>query len=115
MSRRCKAEFAEKLQLAESILRKKYPKAFVDGFTQPLAIGVHRVLIRDNPEIKRFIIQEFIRRYTRTDIYLMMLGVCPYRINLDGSHARKVNQKARQHAEGILNFRRISSQSAGAA
>lgn len=115
MSRRCNAEFLEELRLAEIFLRKKYPKAFIDGFTQPLAVGIHRVLIRENPEIRKFIIREFIRRYTKTNIYLAMIGACQYRINLDGSTARKVSPKSRQYAETILDFRRQSSPKAGAA
>lgn len=108
MSKSSKAEFKAKLAELSKLLYKKYPKCFVDGFTQPLAIGIDGAIAADNPDISRTLIKVFIQKFTKTDAYLLALVSCQFRVGLNGILVDHVKQSHKDFALKMLQARQAA-------
>lgn len=96
-----RGEWFAKIRSTLIVFEMKYPKAFFpkdSPDTVPLAIGIHQVLIDENPQINPLLVVTALRRYLGKNRYQRALATKENRMNLDGSVFGPVSEKHRAHA-----------------
>lgn len=71
----------------------------------PLAIGIDKQLIAQEPELNRKALRLALRSHTMSTRYLKEMQIAGTRLNLDGSPAGEVTDEARTHAGDLLRER----------
>lgn len=101
----------------ESRLVDLYPAIFTRATVVPLAIGIHKQIRAEHPEIPADVLSHFMAFWTRRIPYLKALKANgAVRLNLDGSEAGDVSAEDQAFARsriGGLRLKRI--QAVGAA
>ena len=89
----------------------------------PLAIGIDKQLIAQQPDVNRKALRQALRSHTMSTRYLKEMQVASARLNLDGSAAGEITDEARTHSGDLLlerfktqaEQRRAAAAAAGAA
>ncbi|MBL0353361.1 MAG: ProQ/FINO family protein [Candidatus Dechloromonas phosphoritropha] len=71
----------------------------------PLAIGIDKQLIAQEPELNRRALRLALRSHTMSTRYLKEMQTASARLNLDGSAAGEVTEEARTHSGDLLRER----------
>ena len=71
----------------------------------PLAIGIDKQLIAQEPELNRRALRLALRSHTMSTRYLKEMQTASARHNLDGSAAGEVTEEARTHSGDLLRER----------
>lgn len=71
----------------------------------PLAIGIDKQLIAQEPDVNRKALRLALRSHTMSTRYLKEMQVASARLNLDGSAAGEVTDEARTHSGDLLRER----------
>ena len=71
----------------------------------PLAIGIDKQLLAQQPELNRKALRMALRNHTMSTRYLKEMQTGTVRFNLDGSAAGEVTKDARTHAAELLRER----------
>lgn len=78
----------------------------------PLAIGIDKQLIAQDPDVNRKALRLALRSHTMSTRYLKEMQIASARLNLDGSPAGEVTDEARTHSAELLRerFRKLAEQ-----
>ena len=71
----------------------------------PLAIGIDKQLIAQQPDVNRKALRQALRSHTMSTRYLKEMQVASARLNLDGSAAGEITDEARTHSGDLLRER----------
>lgn len=71
----------------------------------PLAIGIDKQLIAQEPDVNRKALRLALRSHTMSTRYLKEMQTASARLNLDGSAAGEVTEEARTHSGDLLRER----------
>lgn len=71
----------------------------------PLAIGIDKQLIAQDPDVNRKALRLALRSHTMSTRYLKEMQIASARLNLDGSPAGEVTDEARTHSAELLRER----------
>ena len=71
----------------------------------PLAIGIDKQLIAQEPDLNRRALRLALRSHTMSTRYLKEMQTASARLNLDGSAAGEVTEEARTHSGDLLRER----------
>jgi ProP effector len=71
----------------------------------PLAIGIDKQLIAQEPDLNRKALRLALRSHTMSTRYLKEMQIASARLNLDGSVAGEVTDEARTHSGELLRER----------
>lgn len=71
----------------------------------PLAIGIDKQLIAQEPDVNRKALRLALRSHTMSTRYLKEMQIASARLNLDGSAASEVTDEARSHSGDLLRER----------
>ena len=71
----------------------------------PLAIGIDKQLIAQEPDVNRKALRLALRSHTMSTRYLKEMQIASARLNLDGSAADEVTDEARAHSGDLLRER----------
>jgi ProP effector len=71
----------------------------------PLAIGIDKQLIAQEPDVNRKALRLALRSHTMSTRYLKEMQIASARLNLDGSAAGEVTDEARSHSGDLLRER----------
>ena len=71
----------------------------------PLAIGIDKQLIAQEPDLNRKALRLALRSHTMSTRYLKEMQIASARLNLDGSAAGEVTDEARTHSGELLRER----------
>ncbi len=71
----------------------------------PLAIGIDKQLIAQQPEVNRKALRLALRSHTMSTRYLKEMEKAEVRLNLDGTPAGEVTAEARNHSSELLRER----------
>ena len=71
----------------------------------PLAIGIDKQLIAQEPDMNRKALRLALRSHTMSTRYLKEMQIASVRLNLDGSSAGEVTDEARAHSGELLRER----------
>ena len=71
----------------------------------PLAIGIDKQLIAQDPDVNRKALRLALRSHTMSTRYLKEMQIARARLNLDGSPAGEVTDEARTHSGELLRER----------
>jgi ProP effector len=71
----------------------------------PLAIGIDKQLIAQEPDMNRKALRLALRSHTMSTRYLKEMQIASARLNLDGSAADEVTDEARSHSGDLLRER----------
>ena len=71
----------------------------------PLAIGIDKQLIAQEPDLNRKALRLALRSHTMSTRYLKEIQIASARVNLDGSVAGEVTDEARTHSGELLRER----------
>ena len=72
---------------------------------RPLAIGIDKQLIAQQPDVNRKALRQALRSHTMSTRYLKEMQVASARLNLDGSAAGEITDEARTHSGDLLRER----------
>ncbi len=92
-------------QSARILLKELQEKFPVFGDFLPLAIGIDKQLIAQNPEVSRKALRTALGIHTNSLRYLKGMEKATVRFNLDGTHADEVTDVHRTHATTTLKER----------
>jgi len=83
----------------------------------PLAIGIDKQLLAQQPDINRKLLRSALGMHTKSVRYLKALQAATVRLNLDGSNADAVSDEQRELAANLLReyFKRRAEQHKAAA
>lgn len=96
---------AESIQASRALLKDLESRYAVFREASPLAIGIDKQLIGEQPDIEKKILRLALRSHTVSTRYLKALEKATARRNLDGSEAGEVTEEQRQHAATLLRER----------
>lgn len=71
----------------------------------PLAIGIDKQLIAQQPDVNRKALRLALRSHTMSTRYLKEMQIVSARLNLDGSPAGEITDEARAHSGELLRDR----------
>ncbi len=71
----------------------------------PLAIGIDKQLIAQQPDLNRKALRLALRSHTMSTRYLKEMQIAGARLNLDGSPAGEITDEARTHSGDLLRER----------
>jgi ProP effector len=71
----------------------------------PLAIGIDKQLIAQQPDVNRKALRQALRSHTMSTRYLKEMQIASARFNLDGSAAGEITDEARAHSGDLLRER----------
>lgn len=71
----------------------------------PLAIGIDKQLIAQQPDVNRKALRQALRSHTMSTRYLKEMQIASARLNLDGSAAGEITDEARTHSGDLLRER----------
>ena len=71
----------------------------------PLAIGIDKQLIAQQPDVNRKALRLALRSHTMSTRYLKEMQIASARLNLDGSAAGEITDEARTHSGDLLRER----------
>ena len=72
---------------------------------RPLAIGIDKQLIAQQPDVNRKALRQALRSHTMSTRYLKEMQIASARLNLDGSAAGEITDEARTHSGDLLRER----------
>jgi len=90
---------------ARLLLKKLQEQFAVFRECQPLAIGIDRQVVAQQPDLNRKVLRIALGLHTRSVPYLKAMEKATVRFNLDGSTADEVTQAHRTHAGDTLRER----------
>ena len=90
---------------ARSLLKDLQGRFDVFRNFSPLAIGIDKQLIAQEPDMNRKALRLALRSHTMSTRYLKEMQVASARLNLDGSAAGEVTDEARTHSGDLLRER----------
>jgi ProP effector len=88
-----------------ALLKDLHARFTVLGSHSPLAIGIDKQLLAQEPELDRKALRLALRSHTMSTRYLKEMQTARVRLNLDGSEAGEVTDEARAHAAEQLRER----------
>lgn len=79
---------------------------------RPLAIGIDKQLLAQQPELDRKLLRQAMRFHTSSTRYLKEMQIATVRFGLDGEPADPVTDEQRQHAAELLRerFKKVAEQ-----
>lgn len=79
---------------------------------RPLAIGIDKQILAQQPEVDRKLLRQAMRAHTSSTRYLKEMQIATLRYSLDGQPADPVTDEQRQHAAELLRerFKKVAEQ-----
>ena len=93
------------VQNARSLIKTLQEQYAVFRDCLPLAIGIDKQLLAQQPDLSRKALRLALRSHTMSTRYLKEMEKGTQRLNLDGSPAGDVTDENRQHASELLKER----------
>jgi ProP effector len=90
---------------ARTLLRDIQARHDVFRNFSPLAIGIDKQLLTQQPELNRKALRMALRSHTKSTRYLKEMQSGTVRLNLDGTTAGEVTEDARAHSAELLRER----------
>lgn len=91
--------------LARTLLKDIQSRFDVFRNFSPLAIGIDKQIIAQEPEVDRKALRFALRSHTLSTRYLKEMQTAAVRRNLDGTDAGEVTEEARSHSAELLRER----------
>lgn len=99
-------------QEARTLIKKLQERYAVFRECRPLAIGIDKQIIAQEPEISRKVLRIALGTHTRSTQYLKAMEKATVRFDLDGKTAAEVPEEHRKHAAEMLRerFKKVAEQ-----